>query len=67
MQREEKELDIPETVADSEEVIAQAEAVIAKTTPRLLNLQQQHPRTRSSTNPGCSCSISASRRHRGWR
>ncbi len=33
MQREEKDLDIPESVDDSEEVIAQAEAVIAKTTP----------------------------------
>jgi len=32
MQREEKELDIPETATDSSEVIAQAEAVIAKTT-----------------------------------
>ena len=33
MQREEKELDIPERVSDSKEVIAQAEAVIAKTSP----------------------------------
>jgi acetyl-CoA synthase len=33
MQREEKELDIPASVPESEEVIAQAEAVIAKTTP----------------------------------
>ena len=33
MQREERELDIPETVPDSEEVIAQAEEVIAKTSP----------------------------------
>ena len=33
MQREEKQLDIPETVEDSDDVIAQAEAVIAKTTP----------------------------------
>ncbi len=32
MQREEKELDIPESVEESSEVIAQAEAVIAKTT-----------------------------------
>jgi acetyl-CoA decarbonylase/synthase complex subunit delta len=32
MQREEKELDIPEKVDESPEVIAQAEAVIAKTT-----------------------------------
>ncbi len=33
MQREEKELDIPEAVQESSEVIAQAEAVIAKKTP----------------------------------
>lgn len=33
MQREEKELDIPEAVQESTEVIAQAEAVIAKKTP----------------------------------
>ena len=33
MQREEKELDIPESVTGSDDVIAQAEAVIAKTTP----------------------------------
>ena len=33
MQREEKQLDIPETVEDSEDVITQAEAVIAKTSP----------------------------------
>ena len=33
MQREEKELDIPEAVSESKEVIAQAEAVIAKTSP----------------------------------
>jgi CO dehydrogenase/acetyl-CoA synthase beta subunit len=33
MLREEKELDIPEDVEPSEDVIAQAEAVIAKTTP----------------------------------
>ncbi|RLD02057.1 MAG: hypothetical protein DRI46_01510 [Chloroflexi bacterium] len=33
MQREEKELDIPESVPESKEVIAQAEAVIAKTSP----------------------------------
>jgi len=38
MQREEKELDIPEDEEKSEDVIAQAEAVIAKTTPDELEL-----------------------------
>ena len=45
MQREEKELDIPESVPESKEVIAQAEAVIAKTTPEEAEAppQQEQP------------------------
>ncbi len=44
MQREEKELDIPEKVEESEDIIAQAEAVIANTVPEAEEVpQEQEP------------------------
>jgi acetyl-CoA decarbonylase/synthase complex subunit delta len=48
MQREEKELDIPEKVDESPEVIAQAEAVIAKTTPES---EDEAPEKEQTTAP----------------
>jgi len=48
MQREEKELDIPESVSESDEVIAQAEAVIAKTTPEE---EEETPRAAQEPTP----------------
>ncbi|MEE9599500.1 MAG: CO dehydrogenase/CO-methylating acetyl-CoA synthase complex subunit beta, partial [Anaerolineales bacterium] len=48
MQREEKELDIPEDVKASDGVIAQAEAVISKTTP---DASEPTPEPEAATKP----------------